>query len=352
MKTENSKEKPGWELLAKYLAREATDSEQKEVEKWADLAEENRRELEQTRLLLEKTDWFYQLKTFDSGKAWKKIHPHIRPENPLSARYKNLRNQATKTFYKYAAIIIIALMLGSAGYFIGFNNQLWGAYSEISSPENEVLNEYVLPDGSVVALNSNSKLHFPKKFKNNSREVTITGEAFFDVKPDPDNPFIINAGNAQVKVLGTAFNVCAYPETETVEVVVESGSVQVLSVNNEKPDEISQLLLNTGEKGTLFNTVNRLEKTLNTDPNYLAWKTNNLIFNETPLWEVAEHLEKIYHIDIEMEEDTLENLALTAEFENESLHFILDVVKLTFDLELSERNGQYILSDEKTIEIN
>ena len=87
------------------------------------------------------------------------------------------------------------------------------------------------PDGSIVTLNRNSKLIFPKHFTKNVREVTITGEAFFDVKPNTSKPFIINAGNVQVKVLGTSFNVCAYPGTETVEVVVESGKVQVTRKN-------------------------------------------------------------------------------------------------------------------------
>ena len=108
---------------------------------------------------------------------------------------------------------------------------------EIISTPNQVINEYTLPDGSVVALNSNSKLVFPKQFNGDTREVTIEGEAFFDVKPNPEKPFIINAGKAQIKVVGTSFNVSAYPETETLEVVVKTGKVQVISKNI---DEFSQ----------------------------------------------------------------------------------------------------------------
>jgi transmembrane sensor len=88
----------------------------------------------------------------------------------------------------------LALLVGTAGYYFGLKNQVQNVYSEVISAEKQVVNEYILPDGSVVALNSNSKLQFPKKFKSNVREVTITGEAFFDVVPDAEKPFIINAG--------------------------------------------------------------------------------------------------------------------------------------------------------------
>jgi transmembrane sensor len=136
---------------------------------------------------------------------------------------------------------------------LAFRNKVTEVYSEIISTPNQVINEYILPDGSVVALNSNSKLVFPKQFKGDTREVTIEGEAFFDVKPNAEKPFIINAGNAQVKVVGTSFNVCAYPETETVEVVVETGKVQVISKNNELTARLNEVFLVPGEKGTLFN---------------------------------------------------------------------------------------------------
>ena len=151
---------------------------------------------------------------------------------------------------------------------------------------------YALSDGSVVALNRGSKLLFPKKFKGDIREVTIVGEAFFDVVPNPEKPFIINAGNAQVKVLGTSFNVCAYPGSETVEVIVETGKVQVINTQTDLPAENREVFLTPGEKGTFYTENHLLEKTMNLDPNFLAWKTQSLVFTKVPLIDVVKSLEK------------------------------------------------------------
>jgi ferric-dicitrate binding protein FerR (iron transport regulator) len=178
--------------------------------------------------------------------------------------------------------------------------------------------------------------------------VEIEGEAFFDVTPNPEKPFIINAGNAQVKVLGTSFNVCAYPETETVEVVVATGKVRVTNKFQEATTGINrEVYLVPGEKGTLIYKGNILEKTENKNPNYLAWKTHDLIFDEVPLHEVIECLEKVYHVDIQVEESEINDLVLKAHFDKKPIDFVLNVVRLTFNLELSEENEQFTFSSRK-----
>ncbi len=349
MKTKHSIEKPGWELVAKFLANEANTVEKQTVEKWAAQSDQNNRELLEAKILLEKTDDYFLLKKFDSSAAWEKTQQQISPKTISIAPHENQRKIYISTFYKYAAIFVLALLVGTAGYYFGLRNELQNVYSEIISAEKQVLNEYILPDGSVVALNSNSKLQFPKKFKNNFREVTITGEAFFDVQPDPEKPFIINAGNTQVKVLGTSFNVNAYPENETVEVIVETGTVQVITTEKLNTLETAEIILNPGEKGTFVNSLGKLEKELNSDPNYLAWKTHNLVFENTPLMEVVQYLNKTYHTDIQLNGENLNELALTAQFERKPVDFILNVVQLTFGLKLEQNNDIYILSENETL---
>ena len=115
----------------------------------------------------------------------------------------------------------------------------------------------------MVTLNSNSKLEFPAKFASDKREVTITGEAFFEVKPNPEKPFVINAGGAQVKVLGTSFNVSAYPKTDAVEVIVKTGKVQVTQKTEQLEAETNEVILTPGEKGTFYAGSRILEKTVN-----------------------------------------------------------------------------------------
>lgn len=332
-----------WELVAKHLVNETGSREKSEMEAWLDQSEENRALVEESQKTLEKIDTYYQTKKFDPGAAWKNVHAQISPSKAKSIQLKKTRKEVIAQFYKYAAIVVVALLLGSIGYFIGFRNQV-PVYNEIISAENQVLNEYVLPDGSVVALNSNSRLEYPRKFRGDIREVTIVGEAFFDVKPDPEKPFVINAGDAQVKVLGTSFNVCAYPGDETVEVIVETGRVQVIHKTDDLLAETQEVFLTPGEKGTLFVGNKLLEKSVNTDLNFLAWKTRDLIFNKVPLHEVVRCLEKVYNIEIEITEPELNNLLYEGHFDKKPVDFVLDVIRLTFNLELTVENEHYTLS--------
>ncbi|MCY1721871.1 FecR domain-containing protein [Prolixibacteraceae bacterium Z1-6] len=344
MKKKENIEKFDWELLAKQVSDESNSQEKLKVKDWLSQSDNNRKKLEQTKKMLNKIDTYYQAKKFNTNLAWINVHAQISPSKEKSIQHKKKRKEAIAQFYKYAAIVVVALLLGSIGYLIGFRNQNPAVYNEIISAENQVLKEYVLPDGSVVALNSNSKLLFPRKFKGNIREVTIIGEAFFDVKPNPEKPFLINAGDAQIKVLGTSFNVCAYPGTETIEVTVKTGKVQVISKHTDLITENREVFLTPGEKGTLFSENHLLEKSVNTDPNFLAWKTHDLIFNEVPLIEVVRSLEKAYHIEIDLKEPELNDLLYEGHFDQKPIDFVLDVIRLTFNLDLSVDNELYTLS--------
>ena len=335
------------DLLAKYLCNEANPVEKSEVEAWLDQSSENREELEQNRKMLDTIDTFYKTERFDSVGAIKNVKAKIHPPKLEIVQRNTIGKEVITRFYKYAAVIIFAVLLASAGFYIGFRNHTTEVFSEIISTPNQVINEYTLPDGSVVALNSHSKLIFPKQFKGETREVTIEGEAFFDVTPNPEKPFIINAGNAQVKVVGTSFNVSAYPESETVEVVVKTGKVQVISKFSDELSTEKQVYLTPGEKGILSNNSRNPEKSENSDPNYLAWKTHDFIFDEIPLNEVFKCLEKTYHVKIEVLEPELNNLKLNAQFEEKPIDFILNVVSLTFNISLSVDGELYTFSNHK-----
>jgi ferric-dicitrate binding protein FerR (iron transport regulator) len=337
-------EKPDWDLIGKYLTGEATSAETEQVEKWANQSEKNKEELDKTKQLLENADLVYKLKQYDSEAAWQKVAAQT-----VRVRRINFRKKIVAKIYRYAAVILVAILLGVGGYYIASQNPVNEIYTEILPPETLELQEHILPDGSVVTLNNNSKISFPKRFKGNVREVTITGEVFFDVKPNPEKPFVINAGEAQVKVLGTSFNVSAYPEQEKVEVIVETGKVQVTKKSDNPIKETNSLLLSPGEKGIFSEKNNKLEKNVNSDRNYLAWKTHNLVFEETPLTQVINHLKKVYRIDIQLTDKELNNLVLTAEFNKKPVDFILNVIQLTFDLDLKKENGQYILSKQEII---
>jgi ferric-dicitrate binding protein FerR (iron transport regulator) len=342
-------EKPDWEMLGKYLSHETTETETEQVEKWANQSGKNREELDKIRLILEQADSVYKLKQYNSEAAWENVADKLEAAPEKKVRKMNFRKEGLKTFYKYAAVLLVALLLGTAGYFIGFQNPLQEIYATKVVANVQNANEYVLPDGSTVTLNSESKISFPKRFNGQTREVTITGEAFFDVKSNPEKPFVINAGEAKITVLGTSFNVSAYPENEKVEVVVETGRVEVSHKTNKPEEGDEKILLTRGEKGTLLEKDNILEESVNTDHNYLAWKTRNLVFEETPMNQVIGHLKKVYRIDIQIEDKEINEMVLTAEFDKKSIDFVLNVVTLTFDLDLKFENDHYTLAKQGNV---
>ncbi len=340
-------ENSDWELLGKIAANETESNDGFKVKSWENEPEEIRKELEDSLKMMKKVDDYYKIKNFNSHVAWKNVQKQIYPEKAKTIQLKNIRKEAISKFYKYAAIVLITLLLGSVGYYFSFIYQNPAQTKQMVLAEKQVLNEYVLPDGSVVSLNWNSELNFPKSFNDSIREVTLTGEGFFDIKPNPDKPFIINAGNARIKVLGTSFNVSAYPENETVDIVVKTGKVQVFRTKTDSITAINEVILVPGEKGTLFNSSNLLKKMVNKNPNFIAWKTQNLIFDEVPLNEVIQCLEEVYHTDIQITEPDLNNLVYTGHFDQKPIEFVLEVIRLTFNLDVLEDNEQFALSSRK-----
>ena len=143
-------------------------------------------------------------------------------------------------------------------------------------------------------------------------------------------------------MLGTSFNVSAYPRARLVEVIVETGKVQVSNKLN-VTEQTDELIRDPGDKGTLVYSSNALLKTTNQNPNFMAWKTHNLIFRATSLNEVISNLEKVYKVNIRLADPKLNGLLLTAHFNDYPLDFILKVIETTFQMETQKIDGQYIL---------
>ncbi len=345
MKELNNIEHTDWGLLAKYVCNEASESERQNVETWADESGVNLDTLKESQEIMDKAKRWFENQSFDQEIAWAKVLKQIEtlsPVIPITA--KTSKEKLFSQILRIAAVIFLAVSLSVAGYYIGFRQQKQAIFTEIITNGQQVVSGITLPDGSVVTLNRNSKLSYPKEFSGSNRKVTIIGEAFFEVEPDASRPFVINAGNARIKVLGTSFNVCAYPGEETVDVVVETGKVEV-SCNSGPVSSNCKAVLIPGEKGMLSNRELTLQKSVNTDRNITSWKTRQFVFDQTPLSEVVNALGKVYLVNIQLVGPGINNLALTANFNNQTIDFILDVVRLTFNLELKSMNGQYFLTE-------
>ena len=344
METKSEIGNPIDELIAKYLAGEANEQERQELEAWAGQSGDNKAVLDESRRTMESVGHWLGIQKYDTSMAWSGLERRLdESAKVLSLQPESPRGVFAGRLLKVAASLLIALSLGIAGYYLGFRNHQPSVYTEVRSGQRQVLDQVVLPDGTVVTLNSQSKLTYPREFSGNSREVSVSGEAFFDVVPDAARPFIITAGDARIRVLGTSFNVLAYPGDTLVEVVVESGKVQVTSSGSET-QVADNLLLDPGEKGTYLSRDGSLFKRVNTDPNVSAWRTHRFEFNETPLAEVVQLLEKVYFVEVSLSDPSIGNLMLTASFDQQPVEFILDVIRLTFQLDLTQSKSHYYLT--------
>lgn len=321
-----------WEIISKYLSGEMTESELEVFEAELAVNPSYAEAVKASGKDLEHADIYLANEAFDSEKAWANVKQRIGTKKEAIPQYTISKPSPFKTFFRLAASVIILLgigLLAQTTYTHLYPNKTFVCES------NETNKSITLEDGSVITLNSDSKLIYPRKFKTGERRVELVGEAFFDIAKNPKKPFIIKAQDAEVKVLGTSFNINATTNNK-VEVLVKTGKVQFSSIN--KPS--NKLILIPGDFASLQES--KLEKTVTRDDNYLSWKTRQIIFRDTKLYEVAKVLGRTYQVQIRFQEAELENLALNSTFDHEPLENILNYMCSPFNL-VYEKKGKIIL---------
>jgi len=319
------------EQIGRQLAGELPPEEAHELKAWVEADPANRAFYDEITRLWQASE-AYEPPSFeaDTEQAWSRLD-------------RRLGRGGTKViglsrWLRYAAAAVLLLAVG------------YGAFTTLFEAEKIVPASYVailqtvegeprrlqLPDGSVVVLNQRSMLQYDTLFE--ERIVTLEGEAFFDVARDESRPFLIHAGEARTKVLGTAFNVRAYPEEAAIAVSVEEGKVQVAK----SVDTSEAVILAAGQSGVYRKPEDQLAKAELT--NALAWKTRELRFDGTRLQQVAEDLERYFGVTIEIDNRQLQDCRFKGTFKQPELEALLDIIAYTMDLQVEKRNGQYTLN--------
>jgi ferric-dicitrate binding protein FerR (iron transport regulator) len=205
----------------------------------------------------------------------------------------------------------------------------------------------LLPDGTQVWLNGGSKISYDKNYGTEVREVSLTGEAFFDVVRNPQKPFLIHTGNIQIKVLGTAFNVKSYPDEENIETTLVRGSIEITF--KDRPSE--KVILKPNEKLIVANEENLPTPNIKQPVRQMnepiitishlnheksdslvmetAWMQNKLLFRDQSFKELALDMERWYGVSIQFDNSQRDTLHFTGSFENETIQQALDALKLT-----------------------
>lgn len=226
--------------------------------------------------------------------AWAKIESRM----ATTSRIPNL--------IKYAAIIVLALTLGSVLTTFMSNNFGEEKLSSIEVPLGQT-SKLVLFDGTEVWLNSGSTIQYPNKFNKNQRTVRLKGEAYFKVTKNKKLPFIVETNKMQVKVLGTSFNLSAYEEDKVNSLTLVEGKVDLL-----KPSGQWLTSVQPGEQ-VVFDNKKIAIKNVDTSF-YSSWKDGKLVFTGATLGEIAKKLERSYNVAIEFKNKDVEDLKINGTF--------------------------------------
>lgn len=228
--------------------------------------------------------------------------------------------------YMRAAAILILPLLIAGGLIYSYLSDKYQtindleATSVIYAPLGSRVT-FNLPDGTTGKLNSGSHLTYSVPFSKN-RHVKLEGEAWFEVSPDENHPFEISAGTSTVKVLGTSFNVSAYPAEDYVEVVLLHGKVEFLNSNTNEKITVLPSERVVCQNGNISKSV--------IDPlKYNAWKDGKLVFRGDPMVEVARRIERWYNVKIELGNKELEKYSFRATFQDDKLEDVLRYLSLT-----------------------
>lgn len=314
------------ELLIKFLLKEASPEEEAEVKAWISADPENRKEYARFELIWKSSKELESADPADPDLAWTRFKSRLseRKTSPVPVRRIGRRR-----WLNVAAVFAIAVM---GWLFYTLYNQ---AYNYDTLRAGKMVRNEVLPDGSRITLNKNTVLAYKKGLKGENRLVKLeSGEVFFDVSPDKSRPFIIEADDVTIKVLGTSFNVKhIYKHTE---VIVETGLVQV-SMGGQLTE------LRPGEKVSITDKDHTLKKEKNTDQLYNYYRSNVFVADNTPLRRVVEILNEAYDADIKIGKPGLADLKLTTTFRDDSLSNIIHIICETFKITAVEEEGQIIL---------
>lgn len=205
--------------------------------------------------------------------------------------------------------------------------------------------DLVLSDGTKVKLNSGSSIKYPVRFlKGQDRKVFLKGEAYFDVTTDKAHPFIVNADEMNIRVLGTQFNLSFYPEDEDISTVLVEGAVVLYKEGADINTNTSSQLVpgQMAEWNKINNTMTVKEVDINI---YTAWKDGYLLFKASPFYSIRSKLERHFNITIEDRSGRLANQIYTATFRNETIEEILEAFKEDTHFEYIQQGSKIIILD-------
>ncbi|MEZ5059381.1 MAG: FecR domain-containing protein [Saprospiraceae bacterium] len=304
-----------YDQIAAFLSGNLDKEKEQSLMDWRKENPENEKAFQESKLLWQIGSEEATPSNWNTESEWDKFLSEVSDEKPEA---KVIPLKPKNNFWKWGIAASMALLI-SFVFWYAQPEKMIQVYADADSQK-----EVVLPDGSTVWLNASSSLSYPESFK--KRDVILVGEAFFEVEKDPNSPFTIQAQESKTTVLGTSFNVRAYPDEPNVEVTVATGKVSLSEDENE-------IFLTPGETG-IFEKKTEVLKTLDKPLKHAeAWRTGVLNFENEPLSEIIPVLERLYKFQIALENPAIANCRFSGSFKEAQPDEILDVIAYALSLE-------------------
>ncbi|QGY45723.1 DUF4974 domain-containing protein [Maribellus comscasis] len=304
------------QFIGKYLTNTESAKEKEALDKWINERSENKELLNSINTNRNLTQEYEVTDLFDKKVGLERF------------KEKVLLKSKTRALIRWRIAASIFVLVGVAGILYFLSGDLRKTveapvlYTSVFT-ENGQRSRVVLPDSSIVWLNSGTTLSYPGDFFNQNRKVILNGQAFFQVSHKRDYPFSVEANGFVVTVLGTKFDVNAYSELNEIAVVLESGIVELTHQNS---DSFSYTM-KPGEKAIASLTDNRTIDISHVDAGvYSSWKEGKLIFRNSPMKDVIEKLRKWYNVNVEIVDPEVYNSIFSGTVKNESYEEIFRLI--------------------------
>jgi len=338
MKTDTMNPKEA-EALARYLGGEMSKAESEAFLNEMAVSEVEKQSIEQMKKQWTAMKNYQEQKVPDTGKAWDKLHARLENDNLIPSAVETPVRRLMPALLKIAAVLIVIIGVGA----IIFNSVVRHPSTEMvqlntTNDANTLIK--TLADGSVIYIAQNSLFSFPTEFESKSRNVALNGEAFFDIAPNPQKPFIIETAEATIEVLGTAFNVIDQG-SKGFELCVDRGKVKVTL----KKDPSHPQLVVAGEK--VNSNKNNLVKSKYVANSKNAWYKQRMHFKDESLQNIVSVLNRNFNTTFVVPEQETRNLKITVTFNRETEETMTELICVTLNLKSQKINGSVVLSENK-----
>lgn len=326
------------ELLVRYCEGKVSEEEATYVKRWMKASDENRRIAQRINRLCLAADTLELEDTLDVTRAFEKVR-----------RHKNTKriHTAGRWIQRAAAVLLIPVL---ALWLIQQYDKQDEELRLVEVHTNPGMSSSLtLPDGTLVYLNSASSLTYPASFNGDTRNVSLKGEAYFEVSKDPQKRFIVSTPhNTRVEVLGTHFNLEAYEDKNQVLATLLEGKINFIYHGENKTKGVS---LNPGNKVIYNAETNKVRMLYTSGISETGWTKGKIILENTPLEEALRQLGKHFHADFVIANPKLKEYSFTGVFANQSLERVLDKFLLSSNIRWKYLNGENDTEKKTRIEI-